>query len=222
MDEKSLLLKRHGGFRGLTDEEIQQIAADCELLELATGDVLHRAGEHLKFLYLIVQGRFQQTTQDPRGNVVQRKYLGRGSQFGAVAAAQEDPVPITVVAVEPSSVLRLEYDTFLQHVIRFPKLLGNLLRDIGTAFKQTFSLDRIHAQSNVVMVVHRSPVSRPLTKRLIDRLQALGEHPCVLTDDPSWEARSDVPQLLLVQDGHWLGDETVRSKIAQWLSLIHI
>jgi predicted acylesterase/phospholipase RssA len=154
--------------------------------------------------------------QDPRGNVVQRKYLGRGSQFGAVAAAQEDPVPITVVAVEPSSVLRLEYDTFLEHVARIPRLLRNLLRDIGSAFKQTFSLDRIHAQSNVVMVVHRSPVSRPLTKRLIDRLQALGEHPCVLTDDPSWEARSDVPQLLLVQDGHWLGDETVRSKIAQW------
>jgi predicted acylesterase/phospholipase RssA/CRP-like cAMP-binding protein len=216
MDEKSILLRRHGGFRGLTDEQIQQIAADCELLELETGDVLHRAGEHLKFLYLIVQGRFEQTIQDPHGNVVQRKYLGRGSQFGAVAAAQVDPVPVTVVAVEPSSVLRLEYDTFLEHVTGIPKLLRNLLRDIGSAFKQTFSLDRIHAQSKIVMVVHASPASRPLAVRLIDRLQELGEHPCLLTDDPSWESRSDVPQLLLVRDGHWLSDEAVRSKIAQW------
>ena len=216
MDEKPILLKRHGGFRGLTDEEIQQIATDCELLELATGDVLHRAGEDLKFLYLIVQGRFEQTMQDSRGTVIQKKYLGRESQFGAVAAAQADPVPMTVVAVEPSSVLRLDYDTFLQYVARIPKLLHNLLQDIGSAFKQTFSLDRIHTQSNIVMVTHVSPASRPLTVRLIDRLQALGEHPCVMTDDPSWEARTDVPHILLVQDGRWLDDDTVRSKIAEW------
>ena len=55
MDEKSILLKRHRGFRELTDEEIQQIAADCDLLELETGHVLHRAGEHLKVLYLVVE-----------------------------------------------------------------------------------------------------------------------------------------------------------------------
>ena len=147
MDEESILLKRHGGFRGLTDEQIRQIAADCELLELASGDVLHRASEHLKFLYLIVEGRFEQAIQDPRGNVVQRKYLGRGSQFGAVAAAQAVPVPVTVVAVEPSRVLRLEYDKFLEHVTRTPKLLHILLQDLGSAFKQTYSLDRIHIQS---------------------------------------------------------------------------
>ena len=32
--EKLLLLKRHRGFRGLSEEEIQQIAADCDLLFL--------------------------------------------------------------------------------------------------------------------------------------------------------------------------------------------
>jgi CRP-like cAMP-binding protein len=216
MDEKSILLRRYGGFRGLTDEEVQQIAVDCDLLELATGDFLHHAGQHLKFFYVIVEGRFEQTVQDRRGNVVQRKYLGRGSQFGGVAAAQVDPVPITVVAVEPSRVLRLDYDKFLEYVTRIPTLLHNLLQDVGNAFKQTYSLDRIHTQSKVVMVVHASPESRPLTVRVINRLQALGENPCVLTDDPTWEARADVPQFLLVQNGCWRSDEAVRSKIAEW------
>ena len=144
----------------------------------------------------IVQGRLKHTIQHPHGNDVIQKYLGRGSQFGAIAAAQVDPVPITVVAVEPSSMLRLDYDKYLQYVAKFPRLLVNFIRDVGTAFKQTFSLDRIHSQPKMVMVVHASAASRPLTKRLIDRLQDLGEQPCVLTDDPSWEARSDVPQLL--------------------------
>jgi len=216
VDEKFLLLKRHGCCVGLTDEEIRQMADDCELLQLKTGDFLYRAGEPPKFLYWIVQGRLKHTIQDPHGKEVIQKYLGRGSQFGAIAAAQVDPVPITVVAVEPSSVLRLEHDKYLQYVAKFPRLLVNLIRDVGTAFKQTFSLDRIHSQPKMVMVVHASAASRPLTKRLIDRLQDLGEQPCVLTDDPSWAARSDVPQLLLVQDGNWLDDTTVRGKIAQW------
>ena len=54
MDEKLLLLKRHGCTVGLTDEEIRQMADDCELLQLETGDFLYRAGEPPKFLYLIV------------------------------------------------------------------------------------------------------------------------------------------------------------------------
>jgi predicted acylesterase/phospholipase RssA/CRP-like cAMP-binding protein len=216
LDEKFLLLKRHGCSVGLTDEEIRQMADDCDLLQLNTGDFLYRAGEPPKFLYLIVQGRLKHTLQDPRGNDVVQKYLARGSQFGAVAAAQVQPVPITVVAVEPSGVLRLEYDKFLKYLARFPKLLLTFIRDVGTAFKQTFNLDRIHPQSKMVTVVHASAASRQLTRHLIDRLQALGEQPCVLTDDPSWEARSDVPQLMLVQNGCWLSDEAVRSKIAQW------
>ena len=161
MDEKLLLLKRHGCCVGLTDEEIRQMADDCELVPLPTGDFLYRGGEPPEFLYLIVQGRLKHTIQDPHGNIVIQKYLGRGSQFGAVAAAQVDPVPVTVVAVEPSSALRLDYDKFLQYVARFPKLLVTFIRDIGTAFKQTFNLDRVHSQPKVVMVVHASASKRP-------------------------------------------------------------
>ena len=42
-DDRSLLLKRHGCSAGLTDDEIQRIAADCELLQLEMGEVLHRS-----------------------------------------------------------------------------------------------------------------------------------------------------------------------------------
>ncbi len=216
MDEKSILLKRHGCSVGLTDEEIREIAGDCELVELETGEVLHRAGEHLKCLYLVVQGRLKHTIHDPRGNEIARSYLVRGGQFGAIAAAQQDPVPITVVAVEPSAVLKLDYEKYLEYVGRLPRFLLNFIQGVGDAFKQTFRIDRVRSQPNAVMVVHHSPSSRLLTRRLIGRLQELGEHPCVMTDDPSWAARSDVPQLLLVEDGRWHNDEVVRGKIAEW------
>ena len=216
VDERFLLLKRHRGFRELADEDLQQIAADCDLLELETGHVLHRAGSDLDVVYLVVEGRLKHTVLDARGNEIRTKYLGRGLQFGAVAAAQEEPVPITVVAVEPSRVLRLDFDRFLQYLAKLPKLLRNFIQDVGNAFKQTFQVDRVHSQPKVVLVVHGHPASRPLTRRLIDRLQELGEQPCVLTDDPSWETRGDVPHLLLVKDGQWLDDATVRGRINEW------
>ena len=70
----------------------------------------------------------------------------------------------------------------------------------------------------MVLVVHESPATRPLTRRLVDLLQQLGEHPRLLTDDPSWESRTDVPQVLLVRDGVWMDDESVRNQISKWAS----
>jgi predicted acylesterase/phospholipase RssA/CRP-like cAMP-binding protein len=216
MDEKFVTLKRYGGMRGLSEQELRRIADDCDQLELASGDLLHQSGNHLDFIYFVVQGRLDHTINDLHGNEVARKYLTRGSQFGAVAAAEAGPVPITVVAVEPSIVLRLDYQKFLRYVAAIPQLLLNLIQDIGTAFKQTFQIDQLHTRPNVVLLTHESPATRPLTHRLIDRLQELGERPCLLTDDPSWASRADIPQVLLIRDGHWMDDGEVREQIAKW------
>ena len=216
MDEKFVMLKRYGGMRGLSEQDLRRIADDCDQLELASGDLLHQSGDHLDFIYFVVQGRLEQTINDLHGNEVACKYLTRGTQFGAVVAAEAGPVPMTVVAVEPSTVLRLDYQKFLRYVADIPQLLLNLIQDIGTAFKQTFQIDRLHTRPNVVLVMHESPATRPLTHRLIDRLQELGERPCLLTDDPMWESRADIPQVLLVRDGRWMNDGDVRAQIAKW------
>ena len=161
MDEKFVMLKRYGGMRGLSEQDLRRIADDCDQLELASGDLLHQSGDHLDFIYFVVQGRLEQTINDLHGNEVACKYLTRGTQFGAVVAAEAGPVPMTVVAVEPSTVLRLDYQKFLRYVADIPQLLLNLIQDIGTAFKQTFQIDRLHTRPNVVLVMHESPATRP-------------------------------------------------------------
>lgn len=216
MDEKLVMLKRYGGLRELSEKELLQIADDCIQIQLKSGDVLYESGAPLDSLYFVVQGCLEWTIFDPQGKEVGRKHLTRGSQFGAVAAAQSKPVPINVVAMEPSTVLRLDYQRFLRYLAEIPQLLLNFIQDTGSAFKQTFNVDRLHTPPKVVMVTHESPATRPLTRRLINRLQELGEQPCLMTDDPSWESRVDIPQVLLVRNGDWLDDEAVRSQIAKW------
>jgi predicted acylesterase/phospholipase RssA len=65
-------------------------------------------------------------------------------------------------------------------------------------------------------MVHESPKTRPLTHRLIDRLQELGERPCLLTDDACWQSRPDIPQVLLVRNGDWMDNSAVRDQVAKW------
>ena len=216
MDEKFIILKRYPGFRGLSDDVIRSIADECETVRLGKGEYLHRAGEVLNDQYFIGEGRLEHRIQDAHGNIVARKYLTRGSQFGAVSAGLTEPPPIDVQALEPCMVLRLDYEKWLDYVAENRKLLVNFIQDVGTAFKQTFRIDKLHTQPNVVLVMHPCPATRPLTHRIMDRLQALGERPCVLTDDPQWESRGDVPHLLLVRDGQWLSDDEVRKQIATW------
>ncbi len=216
MDEKFVMLKRYHGMRGLSDEEIGRIASDCQVVELKRGEWLHAAGQTLKYIYFVGRGRLEHDIQDLHGNLVVRKYLTRGAQFGAVVAAQMEPAPVTVVALEPSVVLQLDYQAFLRYVAEIPRLLLNFIQDVGSAFKQTFQIDRLQNQPNVVLMVHESPKTRPLTHRLIDRLQQLGERPCLLTDDPCWESRPDIPQVLLVRNGDWMDNSAVRDQVAKW------
>ncbi len=216
MDRKFVLLRRHGCMDGLTDEEVSKIADDCEMIEVETNGVLHQAGDVLDSLYLIVQGRLKQSVQDPRGNEVLQNFLVRGTQFGGLAAAQLEPVHISVVAVEPSTVIKLDYKTFLDHTVANPKLLVNFIKLIGTMLKQTLRIDRVHRQPNVVMIIHGTSDSRELTTRVIDRLKELGEKPYVMTDDPKWKSRTDVTHLLMVEDGRWIEDEDARRQIVKW------
>ena len=108
MDEKLILLKRYGGLRELSEKDLRQIADNCEQNQLESGDILYRSGAPLDCLYFVVQGCLEWTIFDAQGKETGRKHLTRGSQFGAIAAAQLKPVPINVVAIEPSTVLRLD------------------------------------------------------------------------------------------------------------------
>ena len=99
-NDKVLLFRSHECARGLSDEAVRDICDAAELVRYAPGDVLHRANDRLDVVYFIVHGRIKQSVLDIHGNPLLQRFLTRGSQFGALAAAQTEPVPVDVVAVE--------------------------------------------------------------------------------------------------------------------------
>lgn len=215
-EDSFIYLMRHPCCQGMPEDEIRTIADAIEIVSYQNGEYVHRANERLNEIYLIVQGRLTATVQNANGTQVVLHTLIRGSQFGILAGARIEPMPVSLIANEPSTLLKLDYHRMLDFAARFRQFQLNLFRIVGDDAKKHLSVDRIHPQPQVVAVVHQSDATRALTPLLVKRLQQLGERPCVATDDPDWQPMPEVPFFNLVQDGRYISRSQGREKIKEW------
>ena len=185
-EDKFIRLLRHPASKGLSEEAVREIADDAELIEIDTDQCLHHAQDILNSLYLIVQGRLKSSLLDIHGNELIQRFLSRGDQFGALAGAQLEPVPFSVFAIEPSKVLRLNYEKAMAFGAKYPTFHLNLMQIIGNELTRTMFVDRIQSKPSVVGIIHQSEASRELTRRLLARLVELEDSACVLSDRTEW------------------------------------
>lgn len=195
---------------------VHEIAAACELIRLSSGEILHRADQPFDSIFLVIHGRVQTSLTDIKGNVLMQRFQTAGSQIGALAAALGEPSPIEVVAAEPSTILRLNYQKALELTKQHDAFRQNFSRSIADSVRNMVMKDRRQKKPVVVACFHQSSTSRPLTRRLITRLQELGEDPCVLNDQTDWQSMDDVPYFCLVREGGDVPDQEVREHVNQW------
>jgi NTE family protein len=218
-DDKLILLKSHDCSRGLSEEVLHEIANAAELVKVNSGDYLHRADQPIESVHLIVHGRFQQEVVDISGKVIIQRFLSRGSQFGALAAAQADPIPVNVFALEPSATLKFDFETTLGFTRKHESFGRNLVQSISNMVTQALCSNRHQKKAMLVTVFHESVSSRSLTPRLIRRLQELGESPNVMGDRNEWEPIDGVGFRPLVENGQLLTREAFRHQINLWSDL---
>ena len=218
-DEKYIWLLRHPCAKGLTDEAIREIADAASLIEIGTDEYVHRAEDYLTCLYLVVQGRLKTLMIDIHGRELVQRFITRGSQFGALAAAQVEPVPINVVATEPSLLLSLEYEKAIAFGGKYPTFQLNLLQTIGNELAQTLFVDRIHSKPLAVGIIHQSPASRVLTRKLLSRLVELEGSACLLSDEPDWTPMKGVEFRLMYDGDQLISHDESRRLLKQWAHL---
>jgi NTE family protein len=172
-DDKLLLFKSHECSRGLTDEALQEISGAAELVRCDSGEYLHHADQPLTSVYLVVHGRLRRSLVDIDGKELLHGFLTRGTQFGALGAAQAEPVPLNVIAQEPSTVLKLDFQNVLEFTRKHETFGLNLTRSISNMVRHMLMSDRHQKKPALVAVFHESAASRSLTPRLIRRLLEL-------------------------------------------------
>ncbi len=176
-DDKFLVLKIHPCAEGLSDEVVREISEKCELVRSESGTILHRANEPIKSVYLVIHGRIKQSLIDIQGNILMERQLVAGAQIGALAAASGEPIPVQIEVMEPTTLLRLEYPTLLQLTGKHDAFLQNMSRIIAESVRSTLTGDRRKPLPRLITIFHSTSATREISRRLLERLVALGQRP---------------------------------------------
>lgn len=212
-------LKRLPWTKGLSETAIEDIVSAGEYVHLQADDIVHRADEKLTSVFIVASGRLLATVVDLYGNKVLEKALIRGAVFGLFSFAQPEQTNTNLVATEPTTGVRIGIEPFLELLSKHPDLQMNIYRLAGELVRQIVMVDRKKSQPSVVGVVHQSAISRPLTQRLVRRLQQIENAPCVAGDDPNWQPVDGVSYRLLVENGQLISLEQRRLLLKEWADL---
>lgn len=216
VDDKFALLKLHVCSNGLSDEVVREIAGHCELIRCEPGDVIHKPGDVFRSVSLLIHGRILQRLMDFGGNVILQRRCLAGSQFGAMACAIGDPMPVELVADEPSTLLRMDYHAALSLTKTHEVFRQNFSKMIAESVMNLLMKNRQQFEPHVVTIFHQSPETRTVTRRLIERLIGLNETPCIVTDQVDWKPVDRVREFRIVQDGKLVPNELIRKKMIEW------
>ena len=206
----------HDCSAGLDDEAMQEIAEYAKLVRYEPGDVIHPMDQVLESVYLVVQGRVKATAYNMNGQESLTRILSRGNQFGGLAAALAEPLPLTVVSHGHSALLEFNYQDALQLTMKHPKFRENMSRLVAQDARKLIFGHKERKKPGFMALFHESSESRELTRRLVARLAELGEDPCVLSDADENVAIEGVRTRSLLENGKTLSIAEMRKQAREW------
>jgi hypothetical protein len=127
-DERSqyiALLRRQYLFLGLDADQMERVLDKFEVVSYQPGYRLFSEGDAPDYFYVLFQGRAR-VTRLARGGEKFLNYLTPGDYFGERGLLMQRPRAITVTIVEPTTLLRLDYDHFFELLGEYPKIRMNL------------------------------------------------------------------------------------------------
>ncbi len=216
-DDKFLLLRTHPCSRGLDDEVAQEIADATELVRYHSGDVVLRANQVQTTVDLVIHGRLLLKLTDVHGNLIMERFVSRGGQYGGLSAALSEPAPVECIAADPTTILHLDYQVGLELTQKHDAFRQNMMRLLADGVKQTLFSGRTPVKPQLVAMFHQSEKTREFGRKLIKRLVALEEEPCVLTDQLDWEPIENVRHRSVhLQGANRIDEDEARRQINEW------
>src|SRR4051794_8377374 len=188
-DELIPLLKVHEYFQGVSDETLEEVVRLGRVAQYPAGSVVHEADVVLTTVGFVLRGRLKAVRVSTNGTESLFRMIGRGEQFGMMVGALGESVPIRVVALEPTTVLRLDYEDAMELTNARPALRRLWLKTYAGSLRKLFLGDAPKRSGMMLALIHDSPATRPAAERLIERLGEIGERLAIFSDsDRRWDA----------------------------------
>jgi CRP-like cAMP-binding protein len=132
-------------------EALRILAIGAESRYVHDGDVLFREGEAADGGYVVQEGAFTLTSQQPGVDPLTVK---AGALVGELALLTETVRPATATATEPSSVIRIPRQLFLKMLEGYPDAARRLREVIASRAEK--AMWDIHRMRSAFDVVHKS------------------------------------------------------------------
>lgn len=217
------LLQSHPCSRGLSDDEIEQVANEATIVRCSEGEVFCKADTHLDSLFLIVSGRFRANVPMPDGSEKLYQYIRTGDQIGLLVLISDDVMPLNIVADEPSAILKISKESAIQLGEELPLFRRNLFRLIKAQVGEAVLSNTTERRPRLVAFFHAAPDTNDLVRLLLDRLGAIGEQLALMSDDPQLVDQVSIPSLSVKQkDGEFISSEAIRQQVGRWTDVNRI
>jgi predicted acylesterase/phospholipase RssA/CRP-like cAMP-binding protein len=216
-DDVTPLLKVHAYFGGASGEALQEVVRHGKIAHYPAGGLVHEADVLLAAVGFVLRGRLKAVRVDARGTESFFRTFERGEQFGMMVGALTEPVPIRIVALEPATVLTLDYEQAMDLTLRFADLRRIWLQTYAGNLRKLFLGAAPRKKAPMVLaLVHESPASRRTAERLVARLCEVDESLAVFGDAAGWRDVPGVRFRPLHEGGRVKDPEAVRRQAAEW------
>jgi predicted acylesterase/phospholipase RssA/CRP-like cAMP-binding protein len=210
------LLKVHEYFSGVSDGALQEVVQHARVIHHAAGSVVHEADLVLTTVNFVLRGRLKAVRIDLRGHESFFRMIERGEQFGMMVGALAEPVPVRVVALEPTTVLSLDYEQAMELTLLHADLRRRWLKTYARSLRKLFFGAAPKRAPMMLALIHDSLATRRAAERLIGRLREVGEQLAVFSDTHEWRELPGVRFRSLREDGRELEAEEIRRQASEW------
>lgn len=136
-------LKQAQLFADLSEKELALIACRVAVREFQKGQIILHEEDTNKYMYSVLKGEVKvyYSSEDGKESIV--AFHGTGESFGEVSLIDQQTIPATVAALEPSLVLIIGRDDFFEIVQSLPKVMHRLLLLLSARLRQSWSQVRM-------------------------------------------------------------------------------
>ena len=156
-DENKAFLKRVPLFSGLTDSQIERLAAGSVRRNFPKGRTIVAEGEPSQSLYILLSGRAKVQRSDTEGKEVILSVLSAGECFGEMSLIDDAPRSASVITLESSDFMSIAKDSFKAVLVSSPeislRIMKGLVKRLREADKKIETLALLDVYGRVARVL---------------------------------------------------------------------
>ena len=143
-EQNIAFLRRVPLFSGLTEQQIERLAAGSVRRNFPRGRVIVTEGEPSQSLYILLSGRAKVQRSDTEGKEVILAVIGPGECFGEMSLIDDSPRSASVITIDTSDFMAINKESFKSMMLSSPemslRIMAGLVRRLREADKKIETL----------------------------------------------------------------------------------